>query len=300
MKAIPDIITNEDKPTAPAPQQFEKLKWAEKKDRDRNSVDTFIKEMLLNMKMNNRTFRSYLDVQSTFNLYSVGNCLLVARQCPQATELKDYDAWKEAGTPVKKGQKSIFILEPGENYIREDGSTGVSKRIKRVFDISQTSREKAIIEPSEPDEVMLLKTLIRKPPVPIEAVDEIKITEKEKISFFDFDRNIIYVKRGTNTKELLFSLARECAMSDLSLKVENYARPALHFKAVCVAYIICKKLGADTKDIELRVPATYTTMEPEKLWKVLEDIRNEANDMYARLSKSIEQNKAPKTKEQER
>ena len=38
---------------------------------------------------------------------------------------------------VKRGQDAITILEPGKEYRKDDGSTGVSYNVKKVFDISQ-------------------------------------------------------------------------------------------------------------------------------------------------------------------
>ena len=40
---------------------------------------------------------------------------------------------------MKKNQKGIVILEPGDEYTREDGSIGVSYNPKKVFDITQTT-----------------------------------------------------------------------------------------------------------------------------------------------------------------
>ena len=65
--------------------------------------------------------------------------LLILAQKPDATQLKDFDGWKDAGASIKRQQKGISILEPGEEYEREDGSIGTSYNVKRVFDISQTT-----------------------------------------------------------------------------------------------------------------------------------------------------------------
>lgn len=70
-------------------------------------------------------------MQSRFDRYSVGNALLITAQMPQATQFKDFDAWKENGVSIKKQQKGITILEPGEEYTREDSSVGVSYNVKK-------------------------------------------------------------------------------------------------------------------------------------------------------------------------
>jgi hypothetical protein len=53
-----------------------------------------------------------LDSQSKFDNYSVGNALLVTAQMPQATQLRDYESWKNAGAYLKKFPKYVKILEP--------------------------------------------------------------------------------------------------------------------------------------------------------------------------------------------
>ena len=78
-------------------------------------------------------FQTYLDVQSRFDRYSVGNALLIMERNPQAKKLGDVDYWKGQGGFIKRNQfdKPIIILEPGNEYTREDGSVGVSYNTKR-------------------------------------------------------------------------------------------------------------------------------------------------------------------------
>lgn len=59
------------------------------------------------------------------------NALLILAQMPEATQLKDFDGWKDAGASIKRQQKGISILEPGEEYTREDGTIGTSYNVKR-------------------------------------------------------------------------------------------------------------------------------------------------------------------------
>ena len=89
-------------------------------------------------------FDSMVLLEQIRTKYSVGNALLILAQKPDASQLKDYDGWKEKGTGVKPKEKGIIILEPGNEYVREDGTTAVSYNAKKVFDVSQTfTREKA-------------------------------------------------------------------------------------------------------------------------------------------------------------
>ena len=70
---------------------------------------------------------------------SVGNALLITGQLPEAKKLADFDTWKAAKCFIKKGETGILLLEPGEEFQREDGGIGVNYNAKRAFDISQTT-----------------------------------------------------------------------------------------------------------------------------------------------------------------
>ena len=59
-------------------------------------------------------FRGYLDTQARMDRYSAANALLIYKQQPQATQLKDFRDWQEDGVKVNKGAKSLSILEPVE------------------------------------------------------------------------------------------------------------------------------------------------------------------------------------------
>lgn len=89
----------------------------------------------------------YLDTMSRFHHYSFGNCLLIARQCPTATRVAGFHAWRKLGRSVKKGEKGICILAPlvgkksaGKKEDDEGTETqGVfGYRAVHVFDIGQT------------------------------------------------------------------------------------------------------------------------------------------------------------------
>src|SRR4051794_29223194 len=47
-----------------------------------------------------------------FHNYSLGNTLLIALQCPDATQVASYRTWQSFGRQVRKGEKGIRILAP--------------------------------------------------------------------------------------------------------------------------------------------------------------------------------------------
>jgi ribosomal protein S25 len=117
---------------------FDKSAWAEQKQHDRENAYKLIDETAAKLSQDGLMLQKYLDVQGCFNRYSVSNALLILNQKPEATVLKDFEAWKEQGAYIRKKESGFYILEPGEEYSREDGTTGVSYKPKKVFDISQT------------------------------------------------------------------------------------------------------------------------------------------------------------------
>ncbi|MEJ5869338.1 ArdC-like ssDNA-binding domain-containing protein [Pseudokineococcus sp. 5B2Z-1] len=53
-----------------------------------------------------------LKMQARFRSYSLGNLLLIMKQCPSATQVAGFRAWQGLGRQVRKGEKSIGILAP--------------------------------------------------------------------------------------------------------------------------------------------------------------------------------------------
>jgi len=82
----------------------------------------------------------YLDTMASFHAYSFGNCMMIARQCPTATHVAGFRAWKKLGRQVIKGQKGICILAPliGKRDDGEEGKKVFGFRAVHVFDVSQT------------------------------------------------------------------------------------------------------------------------------------------------------------------
>lgn len=279
---------------------FDKQKWSEEKQQLRKTVYELIDSTAETICKDSQKFRTYLDVQSRFDRYSIGNALLVTAQKPKATVLKDYNAWKEAGTPIKKEETSVFILEPGDKYTREDGSVGVAMNVKRVFDISQTSAEPTKQEIKQPDERTLMKALISRVSVDIEPVDEIPEPQSHDVALFDPGSQTVYVRRNLETPLLFRALSKELALADFAAESSEYSRSEKNFKAVCVSYILCNRFGIDTKDMVIRVPASYANKTAQEVREDLTEIRNQANSMLARMSRTLEQDKSKYKSENER
>lgn len=95
----------------------------------------------------------YLLMLATFHRYSWGNVLMIAAQCPSATHVAGFNAWRQLKRFVKKGEKGIVIIAPmsirpkdDEPEQASDDAASPKKPILRfrgvhVFDVSQTEGE---------------------------------------------------------------------------------------------------------------------------------------------------------------
>ena len=120
-------------------RSYNKEEWAAKKQQERTDAFELLDAATKEAVENCETFRDYLLVQSRFGRYSVSNALLIAYQNNEAAYLADFETWKEKGVFVHRGEKAITLLEPGNEFTREDGTTGFSVNVKRMFDVSQTN-----------------------------------------------------------------------------------------------------------------------------------------------------------------
>lgn len=99
-------------------------------------------------------WQRFAHVRAAFHRYSVGNCMLIAMQCPEATKVAGFRRWQELGRQVRKGEHGIRILAP-HTYKSEDEQTGEAEqrvyfRAVPVFDIAQTDGEPLPELPCEP------------------------------------------------------------------------------------------------------------------------------------------------------
>ena len=297
MSNYDDIFSNP--PQQPEESRpFDKNAWAERKQAERQEVYVLADSSVEKIAASGDAFKEYLDVQSKFDRYSVTNALLITAQMPQATQLKDFDSWKENGVSIKKQQKGISILEPGDEYTRDDGTVGISYNVKKVFDVSQTTARTKQQPMTNRDEHLLLKALINNPPVPIQSVDELPGNVG---AYYDHDQQAILVRKGMDAPDIFRSVSKELARAELAVGSESYSREDTSFKAYCASYLLCKKNGIDVSGYNFNeLPGNIRDADPQSIRAELTVIRDAAGDISARMAKVLEQSKATRQKEQER
>lgn len=287
---------------APAPrrefsdQPFDKDAWGEKKQAERQAVYDLADATAIEVAGDGGKFQAFLDVQARFDRYSVTNALLILTQMPGATKVKDFDGWKENGATIKRHQKGISILEPGGEYTREDGTTGTYYNVKKVFDISQTTARAK--PPVNADDRLLLKALIHRPPVPIQMADELPGSAG---AIYDHDQQAIFVRRGMEAPDLFRCVSLALARAEIAAIRQEYDPDQAAFPAYCASYMLCKKNGVDVSGYDFStLPEGLRDADAQGIRAVLNEIRDTAHDISARMYRVLEQNKAPRAKEQER
>lgn len=279
-------------------QPFDKDAWAEKKQAERQAVYEMADAATAEVCTDGEKFRAYLDTQIRFDRYSATNALLILAQMRSATQLKDFDGWKDAGASIKRQQKGISILEPGDEYTREDGTIGTSYNVKKVFDISQTTARTKTQPTVSVDDRLLLKALIHRPPVPMQTVDDLP---GNMGALYDHDQQVIFVRRGMDAPNIFRSVSMELAHAEIAATRDDYTRDSAAFSAYCVSYMLCKKNGVDARGYDFSaLPESLRESDPQAQRTALSEIRDTAAGISARMSRVLEQSKAPKSKGQER
>lgn len=275
---------------------FDKNTWKEKKQQERQEVYDLMDKMADEIKTDVDKYKKYLNVQGRFDKYSVGNALVITASNPNATQLKEFDDWKESGAFIKKGENGIKILEPGDSYTRADGSSGTSYNVKKMFDISQTTSNQKPRTISYDDKVKLT-ALLKDCPVDVKIVD--MIPNSDNIAEWNKNDNALYVKQGGETPEIFKQIARELTRVGLE---ETGNSELDNFKCMSSSYMLCKKYGIDVSNINIdSIPEAFKNMSASEVRNELTSMRSVMQDINTRMSAYFESiSKTPKNKEHER
>jgi len=228
--------------STPIDPRLSKEEWAERKSQERGWAFETSDRMAAEIGTDERALNRFLSAQGRFLGYSPTNVMLVLAQKPTATRLGDNEYWKDKGCYIKKGERGISILEPGEEHKRDDGSVGISWNVTKVFDVSQVDIRTLEEKPqSRPANNELLKALISSSPMPIEAVEEAYYEKSYRTD------DCIYIRRGMNFTDTFCCLVVEIAgaHNDLFNECRSNRRDQTA-TTVCAAYILSEKYG--TKD----------------------------------------------------
>ena len=272
---------------------YNKAEWIKRKNRERDETYRKIDISAEKTLKDGKLFKQYLDIQSRFYSYSVGNVLLISLLMPNTTVFKDKDGWNKKGINLKENPKSFVILEPSSPYERPDGTKATYYNPKEMYDISQTDSK-----PSDKAKVYgteeLLRAFIHDCPTTIKCVDELK--DNTLGAEYDKAEDILYVCKGLDENVMFQAISSEFAKISMSNREENIL---LDFESYCVSYMICKKYGIDVSNYNFDVlPPEVQEMNVTQFREELSLIRDTMLDVDSRISNNLE--KSQKNRDYER
>ena len=141
----------------------QKKEWQAHRNQQENEMKKLVQDLASSWQENPETIAEAISFGSRMYNYSVRNNMLIYQQNPNAVYVQSFQAWKEMGTAVKKGEKGCKIWVPVEaTILKVDGqliplehatkeqriqyhageiesTTARRFRIGTVFDIAQTT-----------------------------------------------------------------------------------------------------------------------------------------------------------------
>lgn len=263
-------------------RKYNKEEWIEYKKKEKQEVYELIDTTAESIVKDEKMFKRYLDSQSKFEQYSVGNTLLITAQMPEATILRDYDGWTNAGGFPKKNRKDVKILEPSDSYMRDDGSVGTNYNVKYVTDISQVNIRKKPRIMNYDNNLLLRAFLNSNQAANLKIVNEIPDTDRKAL--YDAEKDILYVAKGAEAPTIFHEVTQELAKQEIGEDTEVDT-----FKINCVSYMLCKKYGVDVSNYNVTdIPFEFKELSAKQIREELEPIHDAMENISGRTSNWIE------------
>ena len=263
-------------------RKYNKEEWIEYKKKEKQEVYELIDTTAESLVKDGKMFKRYLDSQSKFEQYSVGNTLLITAQMPEATILRDYDGWTNAGGFPKKNRKDVKILEPSDSYMRDDGSVGTNYNVKYVTDISQVNIRKKPRIMNYDNNLLLRAFLNSNQAANLKIVNEIPDTDRKAL--YDAEKDILYVAKGAEAPTIFHEVTQELAKQEIGEDTEVHT-----FKINCVSYMLCKKYGVDVSNYNVTdIPFEFKELSAKQIREELEPIHDAMENISGRTSNWIE------------
>ena len=240
--------------------------------------------------------RQFLAVQSRFDKYSLNNALLIFEQRPDAVKVKDFEAWKKDDISIKKGAKSIMILEPSP-YKGNDGQMHRGYNAKNVFDITDVEApEEAYPQQRTYEEKELVAALVHDSPVPIRKAEQ-SLGEHQAI--YDAKNKVVYFKSGLDFDVAFPAIAKALAHAEMAKDVENYRIGEHECAARCTAHVIAQRYGVDLREVSVYgIPPKLQSMEAEDIKKELGDVHRNVKSITSRMNESLDKTQAKEQTQQ--
>lgn len=281
------------------PPRLSPEEYAAKKKAEKEAIYQLLDNTASEVVQSPEKFKAYLDVQSRMDRYTANNALLMYKQFPQASQIKEFDDWAAEGVKVNKGSKTFIILDPYE-YTKKDGTIGIDFNLKRVLDVSQTNGKRPAAPTANRDPRKLVAVMLDSAPINIESTSELPYPDMG--AFYKNEDQTLYVKRDIGDSVALCQcVAQELGHAELSMNSEVYSRRDMGFQAMCIGYMFCKKYGVDTQNFAIdRIPDELKNKEPKDIKAELGKTQKAFKEITARVSDELYRQRAERSKEQER
>jgi hypothetical protein len=260
----------------------------------------------------------YLETQAKFHKYSANNCLLIAMQCPQATQVAGYNQWRDNfGRQVRKGEKSIKILAPMIFKVKgEDGApilthdsdgnvVGEQKRIwfkvVSVFDIGQTEGDPLpsvtmpeLLTGEAPNGLWdALAAQVKSQGFTLERGDC-----GQANGWTCYDTKTVRVREDVSAAQAVKTLAHELAHVMLHNPEARSARQGVtrdraEVEAESVAYVVCSVRGLDSSGYTLGYVAHWSEGKAEIVKETAKAVADCARAILTKLEGEGESEETP-------
>lgn len=268
-------------------KDLDREKFKEKKRAELEALYDAVNEETLMIAEDPEKFSAYLRVQARFDRYTVTNAILLLHQFPDAQKLKTFEGWKRDGAPVKRGEKSISILEP-YSYTKADRNTVKGFRIKKLFDVSQTDmRQNPGTFLSGVSSRSLLRALLEASPVETEAADTL---DPGKDAVYDQEKQKIYIRKMLEPDDFFRAAAVSIAEAQLA-EQGGSCQEDLRSKAEAAAFMLCVKYGMDPGSLRVKMPETAAQREIKDIKAELSEIRKTFTNISELMDASIREQK---------
>ena len=198
-------------------------------------------------------WRRFAESRAKFHRYSIGNVLLIASQCPQASQVAGFKAWQALGRNVRKGERCIRIMAPMSVRERDAAGDPTDERITffravPVFDIGQTEGDPLPEAPRAPitgdshgQYIATLEAFARKLGFTVtrEGLDGPQGYCDAKA------KRIVLAERVTAANAVVRVLVHELAHA-LGVSYGEYGREVAEVIVETATVIVCGSLGLDT------------------------------------------------------
>jgi antirestriction protein ArdC len=258
----------------------------------KKSIDQLLSTLKEKLAEPGQNLMPLLAVMGRFAKYSLSNQLLIYTQRPSATKVLGYQAWRNTGFQVHKGEKGIAIYAPmrfrGDSVALESvepEGVRIGFRVAYVFDISQVDPIDGVtggtIAPpastGAPDYVGAMKEVLHRGNI------ELAYAQQSAGSYGFTDGKRITVAQGLAPNVEMGTLIHEATHISLHFSGDRPDITTRETEAEAVAYVLCEQLGLAGTELSIDYIKAYRG-NPEILESSLERIRATAQRLTNELT----------------